>query len=87
MPNAPLPNPNMMNNAMMSPRGSITYAAPDYQQPAYGSQDMSGDPYYQQFNNPNFLKFRNPYRMNRGMQYNAVRGNDSFGQTNFQLRN
>lgn len=86
MPNAPLPNPNMMNNAMMSPRGGITYAAPDYQQPAFGSQDMSGDAYYQQFNNPNFLKFRNPYRMNRGMQYDAVRGNDSFGQTNFQLR-
>lgn len=86
MPNAPLPNPNMMNNAMMSPRGGITYAAPDYQQPAYGSQDMSGDAYYQQFNNPNFLKFRNPYRMNRGMQYDAVRGNDRFGQTNFQLR-
>lgn len=86
MPFAPNPIPIPGQTGRMSPGGEITYASPDYQQPAYGSQDMTGDESYQRYNNPNFLNFRNPYRMNRGIQYDAVRGNDRFGQTNF-IRN
>jgi hypothetical protein len=50
----------------------------------YSFNDMSGDSDYQSFNNPNALKFSNPYRKNRGFMnsYNAV-GN-SRGEVMFQ---
>lgn len=76
----PFPGPDMPQVATRSRLLSDNIPA------VYGDQDMSGDESFQRIYNPNFLKFRNPYRMNRGMQYDAMRGNDEFGQTNFQLR-